>query len=260
MAAQFAHQLWYAPRDRETAVYIATRYGTRLNAVGEAVPELTPEEILAWSEEQLLLVTERDRPYVVLGQALPLPVDFPQRQPPWPPAGFDPAPTLRPVVAGPAGLDPQMTAFLMANGAIPIPTKDAEGESERDETAVAKEQTTSESTVEPAQVVSEPDPLTPAGPDEPEGLVEEEATAEKALKLARSRYRGRFKSAPASGVSGPASCPEAGAVVYRNYLEKKMNRHYLNCYAWGDTRRPGAAGLCPALQPGASPPAVCPAH
>jgi len=187
LAAQFAHQLWYAPRDRETAVYMTTRYGTRLNAASEAVPELTPEEILAWPEEQLLLVTERERPYVVLGQTLAMPPDFPQRQPPWPPAGLTPPRSYDQWLPDLPDLSQQMTAFLMANGAIPIPTKDAEVESERDETAVAKAQTTSESTDEPALVV--PDPLTPAAPDEPEGIAEEGAAAEKSLKLARSHYR-----------------------------------------------------------------------
>lgn len=189
VAAQFAHQLWYAPRDRETAVYMAARYGTRLNSSSEAVLYLTPEEILAWPEDQLLLVTERERPYVVLGHPVQLPADIQQRQPPRPPMAEKTPRRYDEWVPDLPDLTRQMTAFLMANGAIPIPTKDAEGESERDETAVAKEQTTSESTVEPAQVVSEPDPLTPAGPDVPEGIVEEEATAEKALKLARSRYR-----------------------------------------------------------------------
>lgn len=189
LAAQFAHQLWYAPREPATAVYLANRYGTRLNAAGEAVPELTPEEILAWPEDQLLLVTEGERPYVMLGQALTMPADFPWRQPPWLPADLTPPRRYDQWLPDLPDLTQQMTAFLVANGAIPIPTKDAEGESEKEETAVAKAQTSSVPLIEPAQVVSKPDPLTLTATDEPEGIVDEEVAAENALKLARSRYR-----------------------------------------------------------------------
>ena len=187
LAAQFVHQLWYAPRDPATAVYLATRYGTRLNAASEAVPELTPEEILSWPEDQLLLVTERERPYVVLGQALAMPPDFLWREPPWLPADLAPPRRYDQWLPDLPDLTQQMTAFLMANGAIPIPAKDAEAAEERVGTAVAKDRTTSESADEPVLVV--PAPLTPVAPDEPEGIAEEGVAAEKSLKLARSHYR-----------------------------------------------------------------------
>jgi hypothetical protein len=90
---------------------------------------------------------------VVLGQALTMPADFPWRQPPWLPADLTPPRRYDQWLPDLPDLTREMTAFLMANGAIPIPTKDAEGESEKDETAVAKAQTTSEPIIEPAQVV-----------------------------------------------------------------------------------------------------------
>lgn len=85
LVSQFAHQLWYAPRERETAVHIATRYGTKFNPDGESASVFTPEEVLGWSGEALLLLTRRERPYMVMGQPVKLPEEFPQRQPPLPP-------------------------------------------------------------------------------------------------------------------------------------------------------------------------------
>ncbi|MBK8905465.1 MAG: type IV secretion system DNA-binding domain-containing protein [Anaerolineaceae bacterium] len=192
LSAQFAHQLWYAPRDRETAVYIATRYGTRLTSAGEAMPELTPEEILAWPEDQLLLVTERGRPYVVIGQPVQLPEDFPQRQPPLPPAAETVPRRYDQWLPDLPDLTRKMAEFLMANGAIPIPAKDAEGENERDETAVGRDPATKETGAEKTGDDSA-GPFTSfsaaAPAKEPEPSTEAEEASEQSLNVARSRYR-----------------------------------------------------------------------
>jgi len=192
LAAQFAHQLWYAPRDRQTAVYMATRYGTHLNAASEAVLELTPEEILAWSEDQLLLVTEWERPYVVLGHPVQLPSDFPQRQPPLPPAAEKTPRRYDEWLPDLPDLTRQMTEFLMANGAISIPAKDAEGENERGETAADRDLATKETAGEkPGDDSAGPftSSLAAAPANEPEPSPEAEAASEESLNVARTRYR-----------------------------------------------------------------------
>ncbi len=85
LAGQFAHQLWYPPRDRQTAEHMAGRYGTHLTEGGEVAPALSPEQMMAWTDGKVLLVTRRERPYCVIGSPVRLPEDLPQRQPPLPP-------------------------------------------------------------------------------------------------------------------------------------------------------------------------------
>jgi len=45
----------------------------------------TPEELLAWPRERVLLYTRRERPYRCIAQQLRLPADWPQNAPPPPP-------------------------------------------------------------------------------------------------------------------------------------------------------------------------------
>ena len=187
LAAQFPHQLWYAPRDRETAVHIATRYGTHLDASGASVATLTAEEVLGWSDETLLLVTERQRPYLVIGQPVKLPEDFRQRQPPRPPATEAMPRRSDQWLPDLPDLTRQMAEVLVASGAIPIPVDAAEGKNESEDTAVAKEQTASEPIVESAgDVATAPDPSTP---NEQEFVEEAKDASEESLNVARARYR-----------------------------------------------------------------------
>ena len=187
LAAQFPHQLWYAPRDRETAVHMATRYGTRLNLAGEAAPELTPEEIQAWPENQLLLVPQRERPYVVIGQPVQLPEDFRQRQPPLPPATEAVPRRYDQWLPDLPDLTRQMAEVLVAHGAIPIPVDATDGKNESEETAVDRQPVDQEPAVKPARAA--PDPPSPTAPGEPEVGEEVEAASEKSRNVARARYR-----------------------------------------------------------------------
>ncbi|MCA9936743.1 MAG: hypothetical protein KC415_22565 [Anaerolineales bacterium] len=89
-ASHFAHQLWYPPHDRMTAEHMAWLYGTELSqTVAGSNPEpkmaLTPNEMLAWPRENVLLYTRRERPYRCIAQQLRLPDDWPQNAPPVPP-------------------------------------------------------------------------------------------------------------------------------------------------------------------------------
>jgi hypothetical protein len=192
LAGQFAHQLWYAPRDRETAVHMATRYGTRLNLAGEAAPALTAEAILAWPDDQLLLVTQRERPYVVIGQPVKLPEDFRQRQPPLPPAIETVPRRYDQWLPDLPDLSRQIAEVLVASGAIPIPVKVADGENESEEAAVDRElaarEPTTEKTVDESAgaLTSSPEP---APPNKTEHSEAAETASEEALNIARTRYR-----------------------------------------------------------------------
>lgn len=186
LAAQFAHQLWYAPHDPATAVYMATRYGTRLNPAGEAVSELATEEMLSWPEDQVLLVTERERPYVVLGQALAMPPDFLWREPPWLPADLTPPRRYDHWLPDLPDLTQQMTAFLISQGVIPIPAEGADDEKLPAETDVNKEPDAPVSAGATATVG--PDPVSPVESYKLEAT-EETAASEETLNVARTRYR-----------------------------------------------------------------------
>lgn len=173
LAGQFAHQLWFAPRDRETAEHISTRYGTSLNKAGEPVPALPAEEMLGWADEALLVVTRQERPYVFIGQAVKLPEDFPQRQPPLlPTAGSEPR-TYDKWLPPLPSFTSEIQAALVDRGAMPDPA----------ETDTAAEQ---ELAVVETAVLPEPD-VSPT--NQPESPGEEDAASEKSLNIVRTKFR-----------------------------------------------------------------------
>ena len=188
VVSQFAHQLWYAPRDRETAVYMATRYGTHLNPEGEPESVLTPEEVLGWSDEELLLLTRQERPYLVLGQPVALPEDFPQRQPPRPPTAGDLPRTYDSWLPPLSDLTEQVQAALIAQGAMPVQAKA--------EVVVPKEEDEGKTAVSPAPAVTkESHPNSnldaPADnlPKHPEPPAEDDEAAKKSLNIVRTKFR-----------------------------------------------------------------------
>lgn len=89
----FANQLWYPPQDSETAQQMTSLLGSQLCPdSAEKEPVLTAEEILAWSEDDVLVRLLRQRPYRFIGQRLKLPDYFYLfRSPLLPPTGT-PAP------------------------------------------------------------------------------------------------------------------------------------------------------------------------
>lgn len=175
LAGQFAHQLWYAPRDRETAVHISTRYGTSLTKSGELVPALPAEEVLGWADETLLVVTRQERPYVLIGQSVKLPDGFPQRQPPLlPTAGTKPRTYDNWLPALPS-FTAQIQAALVNKGAMPDPA-------ETETAAAAKEGlAAAETAVLPKPVVP------PKSQPEPPG--EEDEASQKSLNTVRTKFR-----------------------------------------------------------------------
>ena len=200
VVSPFAHQLWYAPRERETAVYMATRYGTQLNSDGEPVPVLTPEEVLGWSNEDLLLLTRQERPYLVLGQPVTLPEDFPQRQPPRPPTAGDLPRTYDSWLPSLSGLTEQVQAALIAQGAMPAPAPAKAKAVASAKAVVPKEADGGETAVAPTSAVtkasqpnSNPDTPTDNLPKKPEPPprppVEDDEAAEKSLNIIRSKFR-----------------------------------------------------------------------
>ena len=188
LAGQFAHQLWYPPRDRETAAHMAWRYGTCLYEDGETVPVVSAEEMMAWPEDHVLLVTQRERPYCVLGQPVKLPEDFPQRQPPVPP----------PTAAMPRiygrwlpelpDLTQQVAEVLVAAGAVPTVPMVADGKDDSEKPAVVGEPPKLD---EPDGEKTSSDPT--AAQERAGGQLEPQETAEeeskKSLSVARSRLR-----------------------------------------------------------------------
>lgn len=175
LAGQFAHQLWYAPRDRETAVHISTRYGTSLNKSGEPVPALSTEEVLGWTDEALLVVTRQERPYALLGQSVKLPEGFPQRQPPLlPTAGIKPR-TYDKWLPPLPSFTTQIQVALVDKGAMPDPV-------ETETVAAAKQGL---GTVETA-VLSDP-VISPESRPEPPG--EGDEASEKSLNIVRTKFR-----------------------------------------------------------------------
>jgi len=82
-ASRFLHQLWYPPRDVETAQQMSALLGNRLcldSDEKEAV--LSVEEILAWPKENTLVILQRERSYRFIGQRLTLPFAHFHCQPP----------------------------------------------------------------------------------------------------------------------------------------------------------------------------------
>ena len=190
VVSQFAHQLWYAPRERETAVYLATRYGTQLNSDGEPVPVLTPEELLGWSDDQLLLLTRQERPYLVLGQPVKLPEDFPQRQPPRPPTAGDLPRTYDSWLPPLSGLTKKVQAALIAQGAMPAPAQ------AKAEAVAPQKEDGGETTVAPAPAVIQeswptgnPDAPAESLPEQPQSPVEDDKASEKSLNIVRTKFR-----------------------------------------------------------------------
>ena len=191
VVSQFAHQLWYAPQERETAVYMATRYGTQLNTDGEPVPVLTPEELLGWSDEQLLLLTRQERPYLVLGQPVTLPEDFPQRQPPRPPTAGDLPRTYDSWLPPLSRLTEQVQAALMAQGAMPASAQ------AKAEAVVPKEEDGGETALSPAPARAEESQPNSSNldvpadnlPKQPEPPVEDDEASEKSLNIVRTKFR-----------------------------------------------------------------------
>jgi hypothetical protein len=86
----FHHQLWYPPRDGETAGQMSKLLGEQLaKKTLEKEPAVSPTEIEGWSAEQVLAISMQDRPYRFVGQ----PLAFPEE------ARFQPAPLMRPISA-----------------------------------------------------------------------------------------------------------------------------------------------------------------
>jgi hypothetical protein len=86
----FRCQLWYPPRDGETAVQMARLLGNQLDKETlEEIPAVSPTEIEGWSADQVLAVWARGRTYRFIGQSLTLPENM----------RFFPAPPLPPVPA-----------------------------------------------------------------------------------------------------------------------------------------------------------------
>lgn len=128
LAGQFAHQLWYPPRERQTAEHMAGRFGTYLAECGKAVPVVSSEEMMAWSDDKVLLVTQRERPYCVIGSPVLSPEDLLQRQPPLPPQ----IAALPRVYDGwlPEELDlvPPAVAALAGDSSLPVDDNQADDE------------------------------------------------------------------------------------------------------------------------------------
>ncbi|MCB8939230.1 MAG: type IV secretory system conjugative DNA transfer family protein [Ardenticatenaceae bacterium] len=196
--SQFAHQLWYAPRERETAVYMATRYGTQLNPEGGQESVLTREEVLGWSDEELLLLTRQERPYLVLGQPVTLPEDFPQRQPPRPPTAGDLPRAYDSWLPPLSGLTEQVQAALIAQGAMPAPAQ-AKAKAKAivsAEAVVQKKEEGGETAVSPAPAGAEeslpnsnPDDSADNLPKQPEPPMEDDEASEKSLNIVRTKFR-----------------------------------------------------------------------
>ncbi|MCB8947945.1 MAG: type IV secretion system DNA-binding domain-containing protein [Ardenticatenaceae bacterium] len=198
--SQFAHQLWYAPRERETAVYMATRYGTQLNPEGKPESVLTPEEVLGWSDEELLLLTRQERPYLVLGQSVTLPEDFPQRQPPRPPMAGDLPRTYDSWLPPLSGLTEQVQAALIAQGAMPAPAQAKAKAVVSAEAVVTKKVEGGETAVSPAPFGEKANQPNQAGPvaetDTPPQQAEKPAedtgddeAAKNSLNIVRTKFR-----------------------------------------------------------------------
>lgn len=200
VVSQFAHQLWYAPRERETAVYMATRYGTQINSDGEPVPALAPEAVLGWSDEDLLLLTRQERPYLVLGQPVALPEDFPQRQPPRPPTAGDLPRTYDSWLPPLSDLTEQVQAALIAQGAMPAPAQAKAKAVVLAEAVVPKKEEGGETAVSPAPVgvkANQPNQAVPVAetntpPQQAEKPVEDavdDEAAKKSLNIVRTKFR-----------------------------------------------------------------------
>ena len=179
---------------------MATRYGTQLNSDGEPVPVLTPEEVLGWSNEDLLLLTRQERPYLVLGQPVTLPEDFPQRQPPRPPTAGDLPRTYDSWLPSLSGLTEQVQAALIAQGAMPAPAPAKAKAVASAKAVVPKEADGGETAVAPTSAVtkasqpnSNPDTPTDNLPKKPEPPpkppVEDDEASEKSLNIIRSKFR-----------------------------------------------------------------------
>ena len=173
--AAFNHQLWYPPRDRETATYMATRLGTVLNKNGTPIPLETTAEVLGWPKEKLLLLTVRERPYLLVGQPVPLPTAFPQRQPPMPPTTA----TVPRTAAGWLPPLPEMTELvqtaLVAGGTMSNP----------DEVPTAPATTGAEDGL---LTTDSSEPADGQGDHSPDTATED-ASQEQRLHLVRTRFR-----------------------------------------------------------------------
>jgi hypothetical protein len=86
LAGRFAHQVWYPPHDQQTAAHMVWLYGTELWEEGMSPRQvLSPEELLAWPRDQVLVYTRRERPYRFLAERVTIPADLPIRPAPVPP-------------------------------------------------------------------------------------------------------------------------------------------------------------------------------
>ncbi len=93
VVSQFVQQLWYAPHDEATAQHMSRLMGSQwsLEGLGKE-PVLTPEELLAWPTDKVLVQLRRERPYRFIGQRLSLPADLYLHQSPLLPPTATPAP------------------------------------------------------------------------------------------------------------------------------------------------------------------------
>lgn len=188
LAGQFAHQLWYPPRDSATAAQMACRYGTRLGENGETLPAVSAEELMAWPEDHILLVTRRERPYCVIGQPVRLPEDFPNRQPPLrPPSAATPRIYDRWLPELP-DLTQQVAKVLVAAGAVPTVLKVGDRKEDGGKTAVTSEPP---GTDEPEGQKNRPEPTASQkhGASRPEPQEAPEEDSKNALSIVRSRLR-----------------------------------------------------------------------
>ena len=159
------------------AFYIKDRKKKTYTAVLDTLPNGT---FILWQE----------RPYLVLGQPVTLPEDFPQRQPPRPPTAGDLPRTYDSWLPPLSDLTEQVQATLIAQGAMPAPAP------AKAEAVVSKEEDEGKTAVSPAPAVTkESQPNSnldvPADnlPKQPEPPVEDDKASEKSLNIVRTKFR-----------------------------------------------------------------------
>jgi hypothetical protein len=67
----FGSQIWYPPRDEETAQKMSAQLGYQLQRdAQDRVPVMTAAEIAAWPSDRVLVKLWRDRAYCIIGEAM----------------------------------------------------------------------------------------------------------------------------------------------------------------------------------------------
>ena len=126
-AGHFSNQLWYPPHDEATAQQMSQLLGSQLgldSATKE--PVSSPEEILAWPSDEVLVLLRRERPYRFIGKRLTLPMALYHYQAPLLPPVGTPAPRhyLDWLPSLPAPPLPQKLKALAAPVEIIVPQKE----------------------------------------------------------------------------------------------------------------------------------------